>query len=73
MNYPVYIGYWNHPANIYLFKIKIEMFKVKKKDTRATLTLNIFHIFFSVSFVDFEQVNVCWPQIEKIINAYTLY
>ena len=24
------------------------------------LTLNIFHTFFSVSIVDFEQVNVCW-------------
>ena len=27
------------------------------------LILNIFHTFFSVSIVDFEQVNVCWKII----------
>ena len=41
------------------------MFKVKNKNTRTTsmallsLTLNIFHTFFSVS-LNFEQVNVSW-------------
>ena len=32
------------------------MFKVNNKN--VLLTLNIFHTFFSVSIVDFEQVNV---------------
>ena len=27
------------------------------------LILNIFHTFFSVSIVDFEQVNACWKMI----------
>ena len=45
------------------------MFKVNIKNIRKTsdvvlvflmLTLNIFHTFFSVSLVDFEQVNVSW-------------
>ena len=45
------------------------MFKVNIKNIRTTsdvvlvflmLTLNIFHTFFSVSLVDFEQVNVSW-------------
>ena len=37
------------------------MFKVNNKDTRtisATYNWNILHTFFSVSFVDFEQLNV---------------
>ena len=45
--------------NIFLFKVSNSdskmvslMFRVKNKDVRTTLTL-------SVSFVDFEQVNVC--------------
>ena len=29
------------------------------------LTLNIFHSFFSASIVDFEQVNVCWVNMER--------
>ena len=45
------------------------MFKVNIKNIRTTsdvvlvflmLTLNIFHTFFSVSLVDFEEVNVSW-------------
>ena len=40
--------------------------KVNNKDTRTTslmsllLTLDIFHTFFTVSTVDFKQVNICW-------------
>ena len=50
-------------ANIYLFKVN------KKNPTRMALdvsliflllTLNIFHTFYSVSIVGFEQVNVSW-------------
>ena len=29
------------------------------------LTLNIFHTFFSVSIVDFEQANVSWNRLSK--------
>ena len=45
------------------------MFKANNKNTKMTpltvallylLTVNIFHTFFSVSIVDFEQVNVSW-------------
>ena len=40
------------------------MAKVNNKENDVTdvilLTMNIFHTFFSVSIVDFEQVNVCW-------------
>ena len=42
------------------------MFKVNNKDTRMTsmtsllLTLNVFHTFFLVFIVDFEQVNVSY-------------
>ena len=51
------------------------MFKVSKKDTRKTsvdvvlvsllLTLKIFHIIFSVSIVDFEQVNGGWEDSKQ--------
>ena len=57
-----------YPANIYLFKIdkrntkKLRnIFKVNNKNVVLVfllLTLNIFHTFFRVSIVDFEQVNV---------------
>ena len=48
-----------HPANIYLFKVDVDVFLVF-----LLLTLNIFHTFFySVSIVDFEQVNVSWLYI----------
>ena len=40
-----------NPATIYLFKVILVI---------LLLTLNIFHTFFRVSIVDFEQVNVCW-------------
>ena len=33
------------------------------------LTLNIFHSFFSASIVDFEQVNVCWVNMERWENS----
>ena len=45
------------------------MFEVNNKDTATTsgvvlqfllLTFTIFHTFFSVSIVDYEQLNVCW-------------
>ena len=40
------------------------MFKDNNKDTKTTsLTLNIFHIFFSVFIVEFGQVNNCWVNI----------
>ena len=32
------------------------------------LIFNIFHTFFSASFVDFEKVNVCWGIIRKLCN-----
>ena len=35
------------------------------------LTLNIFHAFFSVSVVDFEQVNVSWAVFTQIFSIYT--
>ena len=53
------------------------MFKVNNKDTRTTpgvvlvsllLTLNIFHTLFSVSIVDFEQVNADWDDVLKVLN-----
>ena len=39
------------------------MFKLSNKKRQVVfslLTLNIFHTFFSVSFIEFEQVNVGW-------------
>ena len=49
------------------------MFKVNIKNIRKTsltlekgvllLTLNIFHTFFSVSIVDFQQLNISWDII----------
>ena len=39
-----------------------------------SLTLDIFYTFFSVSFVDFEQVNVCWknpwPEFWKLYFSF---
>ena len=33
-------------------------------------TSNLFHTFFSVSIVEFEQVNVCWvDSLKKILTA----
>ena len=37
------------------------------------LTLNIFHAFFSVSSVDFEQVNVSWESIDWLIMLKQSY
>ena len=46
------------------------MFKINNKDTKkdfndiilaySLLPVNLFHIFFSASIVDFERVNVSW-------------
>ena len=48
-----------YPANIYLLKAAIETLEkgVKYILVFLSLTLNIFPTFFSVSFIDFEQVN----------------
>ena len=58
------------PANIYLFKINnrntrkrceiCSKLTIKSPERRHWLTLNIFHTFFCVSVVNFEQVNVSW-------------
>ena len=37
------------------------------------LTLNVFHTFFSVSIVDFEQVSICWVCYEKFPPEEELY
>ena len=37
---------------------------------RYAWTLNIFHTFFSVSVIDFEQVNVCWVQAFQYSAAF---
>ena len=37
------------------------------------LTLNIFHAFFSVFSVDFEQVNVSWESIDWLIMLKQSY
>ena len=37
------------------------------------LTLNIFHAFFRVSSVDFEQVNVSWESIDWLIMMKQSY
>ena len=36
------------------------MFKVNNKDKLSLLTLNILHLYYSVSNVNFEQVNTAW-------------
>ena len=74
--YMVYVfrttwNFWiRFPASIFLFKMNNK--KVRKTSLYSKLTikiivlvflllaLNIFHTFFSVSIVEFEQVNVCW-------------
>ena len=48
------------------------MFKVNNKNTTLVfllLTLNIFHTFFSVSIVDFEQVNATWEHAILIFQS----
>ena len=55
-----------YPANIYLFKLNY-------RNTRKSLvfdvvlllllTLNIFHMFSTVSIIGFEQVNVSWVTV----------
>ena len=52
------------------------MFKVNNKDTRTTpndvvlvsllLNFNIFHTFYSVSIVDFQQVNISYVVLAKV-------
>ena len=62
------------------------MFKVNNKDSRTThwrrsnvfigallLTLNIFHNFFSVSIVNFEQVNAGWVFVIFLVNNQVLF
>ena len=65
---------WSYLANIYLFKIRNRNIRKRSKicskltiktpewrhDVFLLLTLNIFHTFFSISILDFEQVNVSW-------------
>ena len=41
------------------------MFKDKNRYSRTSLTLNIFHTFYSVSIVDVEQVNVKWVSVNN--------
>ena len=61
--------FWTLLANIYLFKVnnrKLEKVLIKNVvPVSLFLTLNIFHTFFSVSNVDFEQANVCWVAFTK--------
>ena len=54
---------WICPANIYLFKVnnrnsRKKKWNMLKVDVLVFLSLSIFHTFFSVSIVDFEQVNI---------------
>ena len=50
-----------------LFK-KIKVEGPRKTKVSSLLTLNIFYTFSNVSFVDFEQANVCWA-LEAVFLA----
>ena len=47
------------------------MVKFNNKNTRRTslIKLNIFYTFFSVSIVDFEQVNLSWV-VNSVLNLF---
>ena len=59
------------PANIYLFKINIEILEKGMKYRSGVFIVNIEHISqrFSVSIVYFEQVNVWWDTWRHLINV----
>ena len=62
------------------------MFNIKHEDTRIVandvallslrLTSNTYYTFFSISMIDFEQVNVCWVPTQtlqiRIFTKFTL-
>ena len=51
-----------------MFKVNNKNIRMKSNDIVLVfllLTLNIFHIIFSVSVVDFERVNVAWVRKES--------
>ena len=69
------------PTNIYLFKVKNSANYVQRQQEKyqnvidvvlvfLVLTLNIFHNFFSVSIVDFEQVNASWGYVSSMWKSY---
>ena len=65
-----------YPLNIYLFNVNnrntIKGMKDVQSQWRSTifLSLNIFHTFFCVSVVDFEQVNVSWVLITEMWRPF---
>ena len=61
------------PTNIYLFKVAIETLEKGVKYVElvlvfSLLTLNIFNTIFTVSIVDFEQVNVSWVTLSFSVS-----